>query len=45
MPRKQAAEKASRVQEREALALQAKNRSYKLLSDEDEEDVVPVKVR
>ncbi|KAK3088261.1 hypothetical protein FSP39_016720 [Pinctada imbricata] len=47
MPRKAVVEKLARVQEREALELQKKNQSYKLLSDDDSDAeegyTVPVK--
>ena len=38
VPRKQLSEKPARVIEREALLLQRKNKSYRLLSDDEEED-------
>ena len=47
VPRKANVEKAARVKEREALEMQKKNQSYKLLSDDDEDAdsySVPVKV-
>ncbi|XP_013406683.1 pre-mRNA-splicing factor ATP-dependent RNA helicase DHX16 [Lingula anatina] len=45
VPRRQQGEKLARIQEREAIALQERNRSYKLVSEDEEEEefVIPAK--